>query len=171
MGKFTIEERKEKLNEYNLHKNEYYKGQICTFYFIGLCWLGKKCQYAHGIGDFNMETFLKFCEDKRKGVTSEKHYVRSVQKTYLIIPGERNYHILHSYQELNKDKFVTNYTLDQLNLDMRKRVAIRNAMNQEIYEAFVVKLLTEFESMSNSQFEFYIESFGINHKDKSMLVF
>jgi len=64
-GKINSEnERDFYRNDYEKFFSKYPKGQMCSFYLRGLCWL-KKCQFAHGAKDIDFKMLRKIAKDKK----------------------------------------------------------------------------------------------------------
>ena len=169
--KLTLEEKRKNYENYLNFKSSYYKGQLCSFYLRGSCWLEiEKCQFAHGIKDLNIENYLSFSENHfKKQIKNSKEYANNIQKYYMIVSfRSKDYSQLYEYQvELKKnDKIKFFYSLDVVNQDARKRTEIRRILHREIFqefcEFFFLKLFKD-EIIAIEKFEKYYESLGFKY--------
>jgi len=160
---FTKEENLQKQKEYEQHKSNYYKGQICTFYLRGLCWMDHKCQFAHGIDDLNFENFMKFSQDRKNKKPINSDHVKNLQRSYLIT--NRSYKILYDFQENNKHilNFPHLLTFEQINEDLRKRAELRKIFHYYEFEKFCDLVFKNFPVLSIEEFEMMIDNLGFEY--------
>jgi hypothetical protein len=157
--KLTTEDKLILLKKLENMKSSYPKGQFCSYWIRGVCWIPKeKCQFAHGMDDLNYDFLLKFSQDRKKSLVEFGEIVNNIQTFRILI--DKNYFLLHEFLIANKDKIPemqnVNHTLEEFNRSSKLRAEVRKFLLQIVFDDFVeVIFKKKFESMKQEYLEIY----------------
>lgn len=138
--KLTLEDKMKALKEIETFKSNYFKGQFCSYWIRGVCWIPKeKCQFAHGIDDLIYENFVRLSENRKENIVDFGEIANNIQTFRILI--NKNYFLLHEFINENKHKIPElhnlNYSLEEINRSSKLRSDIRKLLLQKVFNEFI----------------------------------
>ncbi|KRX01440.1 Ribonuclease H-like domain [Pseudocohnilembus persalinus] len=138
-GKLTQQEIEQEIQRYLNSKIPYEKETLCRFYLRGCCRFTKEeCKYAHDLND--LKNFQKLSQMERE--IDFKYKIKDYDQRPLLDTLRVQYSLVDYQKKLLKlGKLDKEYSIEELTLNKKDRVKVRDLMHKNMYIEFYYKLL------------------------------